>query len=331
MKKLLLPALLLTVIAASAQTASWHVSATYPVKGDGKWDYIALSPVTRQLYVAHGTEVNILDKASGETVGEIPHTTGVHGIAFAVPFGKGFTSNGKLNTVTVFDLHNNQVLGEIPVGNNPDAILFETFSDKLITCNGGSKDLSVINPNTLKVVATVPLQARPETAVSDGKGRLFVNLEDKSRIAVVDMNNFRVLYEWPLGKGEAPTGLAIDTVRHRLFAGCDNKVMIVLDDRDGRIIASLPIGDGCDGVAYDNATQTLFASNGEGTLSVYQQQTADQYRLVAHVPTAKGAKTLTVDPLTHTVFLPVADRGAAGADGKAPIQPGTFRVLAVSK
>lgn len=139
--------------------------------------------------------------------------------------------------------------GEIPVGGNPDAILFEPFSDKVITCNGASKDLSIINPNTQKVVATVPLQARPETAVSDGKGRLFVNLEDKSRIAVVNMATFKVEKEWPLGKGEAPTGLAIDTVHHRLFAGCDNKLMIVLDEHDGRTIATLPIGDGCDGVA----------------------------------------------------------------------------------
>ncbi|NLR62961.1 YncE family protein [Chitinophaga varians] len=331
MKKLLLPALLFTVMSTSAQTSTWHVSATYPVKGDGKWDYIAVSPVTQQLYVAHGTEVNILDKATGAEAGVIPHTTGVHGIAFAVPFGKGFTSNGKLNTVTVFDLHNNQVQGEIPVGGNPDAILFEPFSDKVITCNGASKDLSIINPNTQKVVATVPLQARPETAVSDGKGRLFVNLEDKSRIAVVNMATFKVEKEWPLGKGEAPTGLAIDTVHHRLFAGCDNKLMIVLDEHDGRTIATLPIGDGCDGVAFDAAGQLVFASNGEGNLSVYHQETADKYKLVAHVPTAKGAKTLTVDPLTHTVFLPVADRQAAGADGKAAIAPGTFRVLAVSK
>ncbi|RBL91633.1 YncE family protein [Chitinophaga flava] len=330
MKKLLFPVLLFGTLMATAQSPKWHVAATYPVKGDGKWDYIAINPVTQQLYVAHGTEVNIIDKTTGTEAGTIPHTEGVHGIAFAPRFGKGFTSNGKANTVTVFDINTHQVQAEIATGGNPDAILFEPFSDKVITCDGAGKDLTIINPGTNKVVATVPLKARPETAVSDGAGHLYVNLEDKSSIAVISMSTFKVEKEWPLGKGEAPTGLAIDTVTHRLFAGCDNKLLVVMNAVNGQVVTTLPIGDGCDGVAFDAAGKIIFASNGEGTLSVFREDSADKYTSLGTVPTAKGARTLVYDPLTQNVFLPAADRHS-GPDGKPVIAPGTFRVLAVRK
>jgi YVTN family beta-propeller protein len=330
MKKVLLAAALLTTYAANAQS-HYHVAGSFAVAGDGKWDYIALNPVTQQLYVSHGTQVNILDKSTGDSTGVILNTIGVHGIAFAEKFHKGYTSNGKTNTVTVFDITTNKVLGEIKTGTNPDAIMYESFSEKIITCNGGSSNLSVIDPATDKVVATVALGGRPETAVTDGKGNIYVNLEDKSEVVAVNAKTFQAGQHWSLGKGEAPTGLAIDVAANRLFAGCDNKLLVVLNAANGKIVTTLPIGDGCDGIAFDAAEKTIFASNGEGTLSVIREQSPDKYNTIATVLTRKGAKTLVVDPQTHHVYLPVADRLPATGSTNPQIKTGTFRVLLVSK
>ncbi|PSL46202.1 YVTN family beta-propeller protein [Chitinophaga niastensis] len=330
MKKILLAAALLTTYAVNAQS-KYHVAKTFAIASDGKWDYIALNPVTQQLYVSHGTQVNVLDKSSGDSTGVILNTTGVHGVAFAEKFNKGYTSNGKINTTTVFDIKTNKVLGEIKTGTNPDAIMYDPFSEKIITCNGGSSDLSVIDPATDKVVATIALGGRPETAVTDGKGNIYVNLEDKSQVVAVNAKTFQAGEHFSLGKGEAPTGLAIDVATNRLFAGCDNKLLVVLNAANGKIVTTLPIGDGCDGVAFDAGEKTIFASNGEGTLSVIREESADKYTNIATVPTRKGAKTLVVDPLTHHVYLPVADRLPAVGTAKPQIATGTFKVLQVSK
>ncbi|WP_143308818.1 YncE family protein [Chitinophaga vietnamensis] len=329
MKALFLSAALLAACATQAQ--SWHVASTFHIKSDGKWDYIALNPVTQQLYASHGTQVNILDKNSGDSVGVIPNTTGVHGIGFAPAFHKGYTTNGKLNTATVFDIHSNKVLGEVKTGENPDAILYDAFSKKIIVCNGKSKDLSVIDPATDQVVHTIPVGGRPETAVSDDAGKIYVNLEDKSEIVVVDATTFTAGAHWPLGKGEAPTGLAIDTKTKRLFAGCDNKLLVVMNATNGKVVTTLPIGDGCDGVAFDEAEHNIFAANGEGTLTVIKEQSADKYSAPVNVPTKKGARTLVVDPATHAVYLPTADLLAAAAGAKPQAAPGSFQVLKVTK
>lgn len=332
MKQILTACFLLSAGAAMAQSGQYHVSKTFPVGGgSGKWDYIALNPVTGQLYAAHGTVVNILDKKTGDSTGIIPNTTGVHGVAFAEKFRKGYTTNGKLNTSTVFDMQTNKVLGEVKTGGKPDAVMFDPFSEKIIICNGSSANLTVIDPANDQVVATVALGGSPETAVTDGKGNIYVNLEDKSEVVKVDARTFTAGPHWSLGKGEAPTGLAIDVATHRLFSGCDNKLLVVLNTDNGKIVATLPIGDGCDGVAFDAAEKIIFAANGEGTLSVIQETSADKYLSKATIPTRKGARTLVADPQTHHVYLPVADFLPATGNAQAAIAPGTFKVLQVSK
>ncbi|HEY9262369.1 YncE family protein [Chitinophaga sp.] len=332
MKQFLTACFLLSAGATMAQSEQYHVSKTFPAgSGDGKWDYIALNPVNGQLYATHGTVVNILDKKTGDSTGLIPNTTGVHGVAFAEKFRKGYTTNGKLNTSTVFNIQTNQVLGEIKTGSKPDAILFDPFSQKIIICNGSSANLTVIDPASDKVVATVALGGSPETAVTDGKGHIYVNLEDKSEVVKVDANTFTAGPHWSLGKGEAPTGLAIDVSTHRLFSGCDNKWLVVLNADNGHIVTTLSIGDGCDGVAFDATEKTIFAANGEGTLSVIQELSADKYLSTATIPTRKGARTLVADPQTHRVYLPVADYLPAAGNAKATVAPGTFKVLEVSK
>ncbi|HWK03158.1 MAG TPA: hypothetical protein VNS58_05985 [Puia sp.] len=322
--KLLLSLLSLSVLAVHAQ----KVTHTYPIASAGGWDYIAVN--NDKIYVSHGTQVNILNKATGDSAGVILNTTGVHGIAFDNTTGKGYTSNGRLNNVTVFDLATNAVLGQIATGTNPDAIMYEPFTKTIITCNGRSNDLSVINVATQQVVATIPVGGKPETAVSDNAGKLFVNIEDKSEIAVVDLAKNTVINRWSLAPGEGPSGLAIDVDTKRLFSTCD-KLLVVMDATNGKIIAKLPIGDGTDGVAFDNATKTIYTSNGEGTITAIKETDAAHFSVTATIPTKKGARTIAIDESTHTLYLPTADFEANTPKGQRPkMIPGTFQVLAVN-
>jgi YVTN family beta-propeller protein len=315
--------------ACSQKIPAVHLLNTFHISSPGGWDYLAVAPGSNKLYISHGTQVNIVDKNSGDSLGIIPNTTGVHGIAFIPGLHKGYTSNGRLNTVTVFDLSTNAVLAQIPAGTNPDAIFYDAFSNRIITCNGKSKDLSVIDPVTDVVVATIPVDGRPETAVSDNAGKIFVNIEDKSEIAVVDIKNGKVVDRWSIAPGEAPTGLAYDPASKRLFAGCgDNKMLIVLDAVSGKIVRQLAIGDGCDGVAFDPSTKTIYTSNGEGNMSVIKELSPDQYTLEATVTTKRGARTITIDEATHKIYLPTADMQApAKPDERPKMIPGTFQVL----
>jgi len=313
----------------NAQKKDFHVIHTFHIASAGGWDYLAIGPGNNRLYVSHGTQVNVLDKSTGDSIGVIENTTGVHGIAFDKANNKGFTSNGRLNNVTVFDLETNKVLTQIATGENPDAILYETYSKKIVTCNGRSKDLSVIDPVSYKVVATIPVGGKPETAVSNGMGKLFVNIEDKNEIAVIDMKTFTVSAHWPIGPGEEPTGLVLDKKTNRLFAGCGNKFLIVVNAETGAVTASLPIGDGCDGVGFDSDTKNVFTSNGEGTMSVFHEKSADKVEPVATVTTKRGARTITVDGQTHLIYLPTADfeQQANPGQGRPKMIPGTFQVL----
>jgi YVTN family beta-propeller protein len=327
--KFLLSALLLSLgFCAGAQTGSgFALTQTFKIGSPGGWDYIAVGPDSR-IYVSHGTQVNILDQKTGDSLGVIPNTTGVHGIAFDAN-GKGYTSNGRLNNVTVFDLKTTAILGQIATGQNPDAIMYEPFSKTIITCNGRSHDLSVIDVATGQVVSTIALDGKPETAVSDENGKIFVNIEDKNKITAVDMRTKTVIASWPLG-AEGPTGLAIDTKTKRLFAGCD-KQLVVMDAVTGSVVTKLPIGDGCDGVAFDSGLGLVFASCGEGKLTVIKEADAAGFSVIDNVPTKRSARTCTVDANTHKVFLPAADTEPAAA-GERPKQiPGTFGVLVVSR
>ena len=316
-----------------AQNTAFHILNTFHIQSAGGWDYIAVGPGNNRLYVSHGTQVNILDEKTGDSIGVIENTTGVHGIAFDKELGKGFTSNGRLNNITVFDLATNKIIAQIPAGQNPDAILYEPFSKKIITCNGRSQNLSIIDPVENKLIDSIPVGGKPETAVSNDAGKLYVNIEDKNEIVVVDIKTLTVEAHWPITPGEEPTGLVIDKKTNRLFAGCGNKYLIVVNSSTGAIIDKLPIGDGCDGVAFDMNTKNIFTSNGEGTMSVFHEKSADNIETIATVTTKRGARTITADQLTHLIYLPTADfePQTNPPQGRPKMIPGTFQVLVIGQ
>jgi len=315
-----------------AQNAtSYHIAKTFHIASSGGWDYIAVGPGNNRLYVSHGTQVNILDETTGDSAGIIANTTGVHGIAFVPALGKGYTSNGRLNNITVFDLKTNQVLGQIATGQNPDAIMYDPFSKSVITCNGRSNDLSIIDPVTEKTIATVAVGGKPETAVSDGAGKLYVNIEDKNEIAVINIKTNTVESHWSIAPAEGPTGLAIDPLTKKLFAGCD-KLLVVVDLTSGKLVDKLPIGDGCDGVAFDKGSKNIFASCGEGKLTVIHENADGKYTVLGNVPTKRSARTLALNESRHTIYLPAADLGtAAPGERRPPVIPGSFQVLVVQQ
>ncbi len=312
-----------------AQSGSgYHLTQTFHIKSDGGWDYIAVN--NNKLYVSHSSQVNILDAKTGDSLGVIPNTNGVHGIAFDNELHKGYTSNGRSSNVTVFDLKTNNILGLIATEDGPDAIFYDDYSKKIITCNGRAKSLSVIDPVTDKVTATIPLSGKPETAVSDGEGKVFVNNEDKSEIAVVDIVNYKVLDNWSIAPGEGPSGLSIDRKTKRLFSGCD-KMLMVIDASNGKVVAQVPTGDGCDGTAFDPTLKYVYSSNGDGTLTVIKEESKDKFTVVENVPTKRGARTCTLDIYSHTVYLPTADfKEAASGERRPPMVPGSFQVVVVS-
>jgi len=336
-RKLLLafcPVLLVLAIKPAYGQKDFKVLKTYHIPSSGGWDYIAVGPGNNRLYVSHSTQVNILNLATGDSVGVIPNTTGVHGIAFDRSQNKGFTSNGRLNTVTVFDLNSNAVLAQIPAGVNPDAIMYEPYTKKIITCNGRSKDISIIDPLSYKLLDSINVGGKPETAVSNGMGKLFVNIEDKNEIVVVNLLTRTVEAHWPLAPGEEPTGLAFDKRSNRLFAGCGNKYLAVVDASNGNLIKTLPIGDGCDGAGFDPGTNNIFTSNGDGTLTVYHENANDNYVLLGNFVTMRGARTIAVDEMTHLVYLPTAEFEAADPNvpkARPKMISGTFQVLVVGQ
>ena len=319
---------LLIVISSVKAQHEYKVVKTYRIGSSGGWDYIAING--GRLYVSHGTQVNILDEETGDSVGYIPNTIGVHGIAFDDELHRGYTSNGRLNNVTVFDLGTNEVLGQIATGQNPDAIMFESFTKMIITCNGRSKNLSLIDPREGKTVDSIDVGGKPETAVSDGNGKLFVNIEDKNEIVEVDLKNHRVISHWPIAPAEGPTGLAFDKTTKRLFAGCEKKLAVV-NAENGTVVLTLPIGSGCDGAAFDAKNKIIYTSNGEGTITVIREKDANKFEIVGNFPTERGARTITIDEHTGTLYLPTADFDATktGQNGRPMMLPGTFKVLVV--
>lgn len=309
-----------------------HLVKTFHIASAGGWDYLAVSPAHDWLYVSHGTQVNILNKTTGDSVGIIPNTTGVHGIAFDVRDGKGYTSNGRLNTVTVFDINSNNVIGQIATGQNPDAILYEPFSHTIITCSGRSKNLGIIDPSADKLIDSIDVGGKPETAVSDEAGHLYVNIEDKNEIVQIDTKTFKVLNHWSISPAEGPTGLAYDAKTKRLFAGCE-KLLVVLNAENGKLVTSLPIGDGCDGVAFDPVKKIIYTANGEGTMNMIEEQSANEFKSMGSISTKKGARTIALDPATHYLYLPTAEFEAQPADakGRPKMIPGTFQVLVLGE
>jgi YVTN family beta-propeller protein len=315
----------------SQQKTGFKVLADHKINSPGGWDYIFVDGAAKRVYVSHGTQVNVLSTTTGDSVGVIPNTLGVHGIAIAAPFGKGYTSNGKANTISVFDLKTLKVLAEIPVGQNPDAIFYDTFSKKIITCNGRSKDATIFDPATDKVVATVPLGDKPETAVSDGKGKIFVNGETTSTIIVFDATTYKEITRYKIDGGESPSGLDIDRKTNRLFIGCgDSKTMVIMDAANGKTVAKFPIGN-TDGLVFDPALKIAYASNGEGTITAVRELSADKFEFIENIPTEPSARTIGIDLTTHHLFLSAAKTEPNPAGGRPKQIPGTFHVIEVGK
>lgn len=322
---------------AVAADAGYHVIMSYKLGGDGGWDYLTLDSSSRRLYISRATHVMVIDADSGKSAGDIPDTPGVHGIALAPELNRGFISNGREGTVTIFDLPTLKVITKAKAGENPDAILYDPATKRVFAFNGRSHDATAIDAAKGTVVGTIKLEGKPEFAVSDGKGEIFVNIEDKSQIDAIDPDKLAVKSSWPLAPCQEPSGLAIDRKNRRLFAGCDNKMMAVVNADNGKVIATPPIGEGVDANAYDPDTGLAFASCGDGHLTVVKQESPDKYTVVQNVETQEGARTMALDEKTHNAYLVTAKFGpppAATPDQPHPrhtILPDSFVVLVVGK
>lgn len=330
----ILSILVVASAAAASAPGGYHLLKTHVLGGEGGWDYMALDGRTRLLYVTHGNAVEVLNVETGVKEAPIAGLQGVHGVAFAPERDRGYISNGRGNSVTVFDLKTHKVLTEVSVqpGQNPDSVMYDKFSGRVFTFNGRTANATAIDAAADKVVGTVDIGGKPEFAVTDGQGTIFVNNEDTSEVVAFDAKSLQVERRWSIAPGEGPSGLAIDLKNKRLFSVCD-EVMVVSDFEKGRVVATVPIGDGPDAVRYDPGTGLVFASNGAGTLTIVRQLSADAYEVLETVTTARGARTMELDPRTHHVFVVTADYGpapAATADQprpRAPVVPGSFKVL----
>jgi DNA-binding beta-propeller fold protein YncE len=303
-------ALVLSLAAgAAAAEPELRVLRRLPFGGEGGWDYLTVDDAARRLYVSRGTHVMVVDLDAGKLAGDIPDTPGVHGVAVAPELGRGFTSNGRADSATIFDLKTLRPLGQVKTGANPDAILYDPASHRVFTFNGRGKDATVFEAATGAVVATLPLGGKPEFAAADGAGRVYVNVEDTAEVVEIDSRAPAVARRFPLKGCEEPTGLALDVAKRRVFSVCHNRVMTVLDAAAGAVIASVPIGEGVDGAGFDPATGLAFSSNGGGSLTVVRESSPGKFEVAATVPTERGARTMALDPRTHEVYLPTASFG----------------------
>jgi DNA-binding beta-propeller fold protein YncE len=305
----------------------YHFTKQIPIGGEGGWDYLSVDPQARRLYVTHATRIVAVDLNDGRIAGEIADTPGVHGFAVAPPLG--FSSNGKENKVSFVDLKTLATNFKVGTGENPDAILYEHGQAEVYAFNGRGQSATVIGVKSGKVVATIPLGGKPEFAVADeASGRVFCNIEDKSEIVAIDTKTHKISARWPLAPGEEPSGLAFDAAHHRLFAGCENKLLVMLDSETGKVLASAPIGAGVDACAFDAGTGNVFASCGDGTVTI-AKETGDQLNVLQTLQTERGARTMALDPVTHHIYTATAKFDAEKKDerGRPRIIDGTFHLL----
>jgi DNA-binding beta-propeller fold protein YncE len=324
-----------SALAVPPGASGYHVVKTIPIGGPGKWDYIVVDNAARRVYVTHGTHVVVLDADSDAVVGDIPDTPGVHGVALAPDLGRGFTSNGKANTVTIFDLKTLMPISTVKSGSaNPDAIYYDAASKRVFVFNGRTANAVAINATDGKVAGTIAVGGKPEFAAGDDQGHVYVNVEDKSQLLEIDAQKLSVLHRWPLPGCKEPSGLAIDQKNHRLFSVCGNKKMMVVNSDTGKVVATPAIGEDPDAAGFDPETQLVFSSNGEsGDLTVIHEDSADKYTVLDNVPTKKYARTMAIDLKTHNIFLPIADFESTIPKGEEepPMKPNTFGVLLVGK
>src|SRR5665647_1138233 len=339
MKKLIfiLTGMLMSLLGLNGQNATggYKIVQKIQLPGDGGWDYLNADDATGMLYVSHGKMVNVVDMKTGKSVATITDVNGVHGIAIAPEFNKGFISNGPDSNVTVFSTKDYSIIEKAKVtGKGPDAIIFEPFTKTIITWNGRTSNATVIDAKTDKVIQTIPLAGKPEAAVSDGMGKVFVNIEDKSEVCMINVKTWKVEQTWSIAPGEGPSGLALDTETHRLFSATD-KLMVVLDAETGKVITTLPTGGRVDGAGFDQDLKRAYSSCGEGVLTVIQEENKDSFKVLSNVPTQAGARTISVSSKTHRIYLPTAEFGPTPektADNPRPrptVKPGTFTILVV--
>jgi hypothetical protein len=319
---------------AASVSPQYHIAQRVSLPGDEGWDDLTFDPAGERLFIAHGSQVLVVDTRRLTLAGTIPDTPGVHGIALAPEVGHGYISAGRANTIVVFDLKSLARIREIKsTGENPDAIIYDTFSGRVLAFNGRGRNMTAVDAKTDAVVGTLALDAKPEFAVTDGRGRVYVNLEDKSSLAAIDPQHLRVISVWPLNGCEEPSGLALDAAGKRLYAGCDNKVMVSVDATSGRVLGSAPIGAGVDGARYDSGVRLAFASCGAGVLTVVEAGAGGAPQVVQSLTTERGARTMALDEGSHRVFLVTASFGppppatAERPHPRASILPGTFRLL----
>ncbi len=294
---------------AASQSSGYSIIKKIPIPGSGSWDYLTVDAAARRLYVSHGTQVEVVDIDALTVVGNIPKTPGVHGIAIAPEFGRGFVSNGQSSTVTIFDLKTLKPIAEVATGQKPDAIIYDPATHRVFAFNGGGNSATAIDAESGKVAGTVDLGGSPEFAAADGKGYVFNNLEDESQLLKINSRDLKVEQRWPTAPCSSPSSMAMDQTNRRLFLGCRSKVMAVVNADSGKVITSLPIGDHVDATAFDSETKLIFNSNGEGTISVIRQDSPDTYSAVETVKTLPRAKTMALDPKTHRLFLSTAENG----------------------
>jgi DNA-binding beta-propeller fold protein YncE len=325
----------LAALSVAADAPGFKLTTRYPVPGDGGFDYIIFNGSSNRLYVSHGTEVNVLDAASGKVLGKIEDTPGVHGIAIVPSLHRGFTSNGKNATVSVFDTDTFKTLKNISVADDPDFVFYDPQDNRIMVNHGDAAAITAIDPEKEEVIGKIDLGGGAEAAVLDGKGTGYVNLEASAMVASFDPQALKVKQKWPITGCMKPTGMAIDTANSRLFIGCRSKVLAVMDAESGKVITTLPIGERVDAVAFDADNQLIFASNGDGTASVIRQKNPNEYESVGDIQTQKSAKTMAFDPKTKRLFLSAAEmESAAAAEGHSARmrpKPGTFAVLVVER
>jgi DNA-binding beta-propeller fold protein YncE len=324
-------------ILAQNAKSEYSVVNKIHLPGDGGWDYLSVDEIGGRLFVSHGTVVQVVDLKTGQLAGTVNETPGVHGIAIAQDLNKAFISVGRNASVKVVDLKTLALIADVKVtGENPDAIMYDQFSKKVFVFNGRTSNATVIDGTTNNVVGTIALEGKPEFPASDGKGNIYVNIEDKSLISVIDASSLKVLKSWPIAPGEEASGLALDNETHRLFAVCGNKLMVVVDAIDGHVVANLPIGDGCDGVKFDPGMKRAISSNGDGTMTVVQEVDKDNFKVLENIPTMAGARTLALDTKSHHIYAPTAEFNpapAATADNPRPRRspkPDSFNILDIA-
>jgi DNA-binding beta-propeller fold protein YncE len=311
-------AALVLLAQVSVADGGYSIIQKIPIVGQGSFDYLTVDEAARRLYVSHGTQVEVLDIDSLSVVGNIPKTLGVHGVAVAPKFGRGFVSNGQAATVTIFDLKTLKPIADVPTGQKPDAIIYDPATSRVFAFNGGSNTATVIDAASGQPVGTVELGGGPEFATADGKGFVYNNLEEENQVLKINSHDLKVEQRWPTAPCESPSSMAMDRANRRLFIGCRSKVMAVMDADTGKVITTLPIGDHVDATAFDQETKLVFNSNGEGTITVIRQDNPDKYSVVETVKTAPRAKTMALDPKTHRLFL-------------STVESGQFEVLVVGK